>query len=101
MASLHLALACAAGLMGQPIPASQLMHIDGPSTIPGTLAATASTPGGLWIVSGPATMTWGVQVHEACHRVQYIRESGYNMKSRGPRAEAECEAIARRAAGCR
>lgn len=99
MASLHLALICAASLMGQPVPSGQVMHLPGPSTIPGTNAATASTPA-LWIVSGPANMRWSTQVHEACHRVQYVREGGYNARSRGPKAERECEAVARKASRC-
>lgn len=99
-ASLNGALSCAARLMGEPVPRGQVMHLSGPSTIPGTNAATASTPT-LWIVSGPRDMAWSTQVHEACHRVQYVREGGYNAHSRGPASERECEAIARRAPACR
>ena len=94
------ALSCAARLMREPVPASQIMHLPGPSTIEGTNAATASTPT-LWIVSGPTSMKWSTQVHEACHRVQYVREGGYNARSQGPKAERECETVARRASKCR
>lgn len=94
------ALRCAARLMGESVPSGQVMHLPGPSTIPGTNAATAST-GNLWIVSGPSDMRWSTQVHEACHRVQFSREGGYNAASRGPMAESECRAIAGKAELCR
>ena len=98
--NLNSALSCAARLMGEPVPSGQIMHLPGPSTIAGTNAATASTRD-LWIVSGPSNMRWSTQVHEACHRIQFIREGGYNASSRGPKAERECEAIAARASRCR
>jgi hypothetical protein len=101
------ALICAALLMGEPAPAVGNLHLEpvipaGSCPHPEGCAATEVYTEPLTVVFGPQPLAWQTWVHIGCHRVQAAR-AGWRINGtmHGPRAEAECIAVERRAEACR
>ena len=93
------ALICAALLMGEPVPRTELLYQDRPVPLTargcgdGKCLAVTTNAADLWIVIGRRqNIGWSEAVHEACHRVQHVRN--------GRMSEAECYAIQKRAGDC-